>query len=102
MDFDLPRDFIAQHPVQPHDSSRLLAAGTALSDHVFRELPALLRSGDLLVFNDTRVPPTRRIERRGKAAVGMMLAKPFGAGQTAEAGPRNLITKNGAKATCRS
>lgn len=80
-DFDLPRDFIAQHPVQPRDAARLLAVGAALSDHVFRELPDLLRPGDLLVFNDTRVLPTRLAGRRGAAAVEVTLVKALGAGR---------------------
>ena len=57
-DFDLPADRIALRPAAPRDSARLLqVAGGALSDHHVRDLPALLRRGDLLVFNDTRVIP---------------------------------------------
>ena len=80
-DFDLPREFIAQHPVQPRDAARLLAVGAGLSDHVFRELPDLLGPGDLLVFNDTRVLPTRLAGRRGDAAVEVTLVKALGAGR---------------------
>jgi S-adenosylmethionine:tRNA ribosyltransferase-isomerase len=59
-DFDLPPGLIAQHPAAERSGSRLLD-GTALppADRVFRELPELLRAGDLLVFNDTRVIKAR-------------------------------------------
>jgi S-adenosylmethionine:tRNA ribosyltransferase-isomerase len=56
-DFDLPSDRIALYPARPRDSARLLhvSASGAFDDCVVRELPDLLRAGDLLVFNDTRV-----------------------------------------------
>ncbi len=55
-DYALPPELIAQYPLAERAASRLLdgCGGTAL-DRQFRELPALLQSGDLLVFNDTRV-----------------------------------------------
>ena len=55
-DFALPESLIAQHPTPERSASRLLD-GRALppADRIFRELPALLAPGDLLVFNDTRV-----------------------------------------------
>ena len=59
-DFALPPELIAQHPAPERSASRLLdARGEQLADHVFAELPQLLRSGDLLVFNDTRVIKAR-------------------------------------------
>jgi S-adenosylmethionine:tRNA ribosyltransferase-isomerase len=59
-DFDLPPELIAQHPVPERSASRLLdGRGAAPTDRVFRELPALLEPGDLLVFNDTRVIKAR-------------------------------------------
>ncbi|CAN5880854.1 tRNA preQ1(34) S-adenosylmethionine ribosyltransferase-isomerase QueA [soil metagenome] len=59
-DFDLPDDLIAQRPVQPRDSARLLeVTADGLADRAVRDLPSLLRRGDLLVFNDTRVIPAR-------------------------------------------
>jgi S-adenosylmethionine:tRNA ribosyltransferase-isomerase len=65
--FDLPETAIATSPAKPRDSSRLLvhdrARGTA-ETRVFRELPDLLRAGDLLVVNDTRVLPHRLVGRR--------------------------------------
>jgi S-adenosylmethionine:tRNA ribosyltransferase-isomerase len=60
--FDLPRELIAQRPATPRSASRLLALdGTrgSFEDLEFRGLPTLLRAGDLLVFNDTRVIPAR-------------------------------------------
>ena len=55
-DFELPPELIAQHPAAERSASRLLdASGAAPVDHVFRELPDLLRDGDLVVVNDTRV-----------------------------------------------
>jgi len=60
-DFFLPPDRIAQHPARERSGSRLLDAGNppALHDRMFRDLPGLLRAGDLVVFNDTRVIPAR-------------------------------------------
>jgi S-adenosylmethionine:tRNA ribosyltransferase-isomerase len=60
-DFELPPDRIALYPARPRDSARLLHVPKtgAFEDRVVRELPSLLRAGDLLVFNDTRVIPAR-------------------------------------------
>ena len=59
-DFELPPELIAQHPAAERSASRLLdGTGPAPVDRVFRELPALLQPGDLLVFNDTRVIKAR-------------------------------------------
>lgn len=59
-DFELPAELIAQTPSGERSGSRLLRlAGDRLSDHHFSELPALLRAGDLLVANDTRVMKAR-------------------------------------------
>lgn len=59
-DFALPPELIAQHPAAERSASRLLdgTAGPPV-DRVFRDLPSLLRPGDLLVFNDTRVIKAR-------------------------------------------
>ncbi|MFO1285291.1 MAG: tRNA preQ1(34) S-adenosylmethionine ribosyltransferase-isomerase QueA [Rubrivivax sp.] len=55
-DYALPPELVAQHPLAERAASRLLdGTGTLPVDRRFRELPALLRAGDLLVFNDTRV-----------------------------------------------
>jgi len=59
-DFALPTDLIAQHPAAERTGSRLLdGTGTAPVDRTFRDLPALLRAGDLMVFNDTQVVKAR-------------------------------------------
>lgn len=59
-DFPLPPELIAQHPAAERSASRLLDGTGALPvDRVFRDLPALLQPGDLLVFNDTRVIKAR-------------------------------------------
>lgn len=65
-DYHLPEERIALHPVSPRDASRLLVAGQgAFDDRTFSDLPDLFKSGDLLVFNDTKVIPARlRGERR--------------------------------------
>jgi S-adenosylmethionine:tRNA ribosyltransferase-isomerase len=60
-DFDLPDELIAQFPPAVRGGSRLLhvEAGGALHDREFADLPSLLRAGDLLVMNDTRVIKAR-------------------------------------------
>ena len=59
-DFELPPELIAQHPAAERSGSRLLdGTRSPPVDHIFRELPSLLRAGDLLVFNDTRVIKAR-------------------------------------------
>jgi len=59
-DFALPPELVAQHPAAERTSSRLLdGTGPAPVDRIFRNLPSLLREGDLLVFNDTRVVKAR-------------------------------------------
>ncbi|MEO6361846.1 MAG: tRNA preQ1(34) S-adenosylmethionine ribosyltransferase-isomerase QueA [Caldimonas sp.] len=59
-DFALPPELIAQHPAAERSASRLLDGRAAVNrDLVFRDLPSLLRAGDLLVVNDTRVVKAR-------------------------------------------
>ena len=75
-DFDLPTDRIALRPVSPRDSAKLLLVNDAgLADHHVTDLPQLLRSGDCLVFNDTRVIPAQLEGRRGEARIGATLHK---------------------------
>lgn len=70
-DFDLPEHRIALRPASPRDRARMLvvSGNGKLSDHTVRGLPSLLRSGDALVFNDTKVIPARLsgLRRRGDA-----------------------------------
>ena len=69
-DFELPPERIALRPVNPRDSSKILVVRQeGLEDRIFRELPEILRPGDVLVFNNTRVIPAalsgNRIGRGG-------------------------------------
>ncbi len=71
-DYSLPDELIARHPAAARRGSRLLEVGDELVDRGFDELPDLLRAGDLLVFNDTRVIPARLHARKatgGRAEV---------------------------------
>jgi S-adenosylmethionine:tRNA ribosyltransferase-isomerase len=77
-DFVLPEERIAQHPARPRDSARLLYIGPALREHLVRDLPQLLRPGDVLVCNDTRVIPAQLTARRGQARIGITLDRPLG------------------------
>ena len=79
-DFDLPPDNIALRPASPRDSARLLAAAgpSGIDDRTVRDLPSLLRAGDMLVFNDTRVIPAQLEGRRGEARIGATLHKRIG------------------------
>ncbi|MCY7321618.1 MAG: S-adenosylmethionine:tRNA ribosyltransferase-isomerase, partial [Phormidesmis sp. CAN_BIN36] len=60
-DYELPKEQIAQTAVIPRDSAQLLVIKdqSQHSHHIFRELPDLLKSGDLLILNNTRVLPAR-------------------------------------------
>jgi S-adenosylmethionine:tRNA ribosyltransferase-isomerase len=59
-DYQLPKEMIAQHPVEPRDSSRLMVLDGNVIEHMkFGDLPGLLRPGDLLVMNNSRVIPAR-------------------------------------------
>jgi S-adenosylmethionine:tRNA ribosyltransferase-isomerase len=74
--FELPQDRIALRPARPRDSARLLLVeGRDISDHRVLELPDLLRPGDVLVFNDTKVIPAQLEGRRGEASIGATLHK---------------------------
>ncbi|MGH6943236.1 MAG: S-adenosylmethionine:tRNA ribosyltransferase-isomerase, partial [Geminicoccaceae bacterium] len=81
-DFHLPAELIAQHPVRPRDAARLLVVQRrSLLDRAMCDLPALLRPGDLLLLNDTRVLPVRLFGRRDAAAVEVTLIQPMGGGR---------------------
>ncbi len=113
-DFELPPESIALRPASPRDSARLLLVDgdKPLQDRIVHDLPALLRAGDILVFNDTKVIPAQLEGMRGQAKIGATLHKrlglrqwqaflrnakrvrdgdqiDFGAGVTALAGPRD-------------
>src|SRR4029078_12965825 len=75
-DFDLPAELIALRPAKPRDSARLLAVeGGRISDRTVIDLPKLLRPGDVLVSNATRVIPAQLEGRRGEASIGATLHK---------------------------
>jgi S-adenosylmethionine:tRNA ribosyltransferase-isomerase len=75
-DFALPPERIALRPASPRDGARLLVVeGDARRDRHVRDLPEELRTGDLLIFNDTRVIPAQLEGRRGDAAIGATLHK---------------------------
>ena len=82
-DFDLPDELIAQEPPVERGGSRLMVVDRrsgAIDHRVFTELPSLLRPGDLLVVNDTRVFPARLIGVRlpGRGAAECFLVRPAG------------------------
>ncbi len=82
-DFDLPPERIALRPAAPRDQARMLCvAPDSLSDHRVADLPQLLRAGDCLVFNDTRVIPARlegvRVRDGNAAQIGATLHKRLG------------------------
>ena len=81
-DFELPPENIALRPVRPRDAARMLVVegqDAAFADRGVRDLPQLLRAGDVLVFNDTRVIPAqlegRRVSGGGEARIGATLHK---------------------------
>lgn len=77
-DFDLDKELIAKQPVNPRDSSRLLdlSEENAIVDRHFYDLPKILRKGDVMVFNDTKVIPARLYGKRGEALVEVTLYHP--------------------------
>jgi S-adenosylmethionine:tRNA ribosyltransferase-isomerase len=90
-DFELPPERIALRPASPRDSARLLLVGPArLEDHAVGALPGLLRRGDVLVFNDTRVIPAH-LEGMRRAVVDGPQSRPgarIGATLHKREGPR--------------
>jgi len=86
LDYHLPDELIAQRPVEPRDSARLLVDRGSLAPldaHVF-DLPRFLSSGDALVVNHTRVFPARlRLMRRSGGAIEVLLLEDRGSVWTA-------------------
>src|SRR6478672_4967314 len=75
-DLELPQERIALRPARPRDSARLLLVeASEISDHQVLDLHDLLRPGDVLVFNDTKVIPAQLEGRRGEASIGATLHK---------------------------
>jgi S-adenosylmethionine:tRNA ribosyltransferase-isomerase len=80
--FNLPPELIAQRPLPDRTASRLLAIDGRTGGHrdlAFRDLPQLLRPGDLLVFNDTRVVPARlRARKESGGSIELLLERVLG------------------------
>jgi S-adenosylmethionine:tRNA ribosyltransferase-isomerase len=81
LDYDLPQELVAQHPVEPRDASRLLVYRRetgAIEHRSFRDLPEVL-GGELAVVNDSRVVPARlRLRRATGGAVEVLLVERMG------------------------
>lgn len=79
-DYDLPPELIAQTPVEPRDSSRLMAVDRSTGELIhrrFRDLPQFLRPGDLLIYNESRVIPARIFARKPTGGrVEILLLRP--------------------------
>ncbi|MCE2735280.1 MAG: tRNA preQ1(34) S-adenosylmethionine ribosyltransferase-isomerase QueA [Ilumatobacteraceae bacterium] len=75
IDYLLPEDLIAQKPIEPRDSARLLVAdGSRAHHHVVSQLPQFIRPGDVVVVNDTRVLPARlTLQRKTGGAAEVLL-----------------------------
>ena len=95
-DYDLPRRFIAHEPLAQRDASRLMRLDRlsgAYSHHVFTDIAAMLKAGDVLVLNDTRVIPARlhaRKARTGGAVEILLLRRLDGRRWRALIGGRNV------------
>ena len=89
LDYELPRELIAQHPPERRDASRLLVHDRASGEsrhRRFDDLPAELANGTLVVVNDTRVLPARlRLERPGGGEAEVLLLERLGENGTWEA-----------------
>jgi len=84
-DFSLPPELIAQHPAPERSGSRLLVGTRSLPiDRTFTDLPGLLRAGDLMVFNDTRVMNARLFgEKPTGGKVELLVERVLGGNQVA-------------------
>lgn len=84
-DYDLPKELIAQTPLEQRDASRLMRldrATGAVEHSVFHDLPEFLRPGDCLVMNDSRVLPARLLGSRSTGgAVELLLLRDLGEGK---------------------
>ena len=74
-DFDIPRNLIAQKPADPRDSARLLHVDSTPKDAAITDLPDILEPGDVLVFNDTKVIPSRLIGKKVNTKIEVTLHK---------------------------
>lgn len=79
LDYDLPERLIAQRPIEPRDAARLLVdrGSDSPDDAIVRDLPEILRPGDLVVVNDTRVRHARlHLRRASGGRVEVLLLEP--------------------------
>ena len=79
-DYHLPKEFIAQTPLPERDQSKLMVlnrAARAITHHTFFELPDLLDSNSVLVFNESRVIPARLQFKIGSGNAEILLLKPL-------------------------
>lgn len=74
-EFELPAERIALRPVSPRDAARMLVVDQGMADRSVSDLPTILRAGDCLVFNDTKVIPAQLTGKRGDATIGATLHK---------------------------
>ncbi len=94
-DFHLPEERIAAHPASPRDSAKLLhVRGSVIADRHVTDLPDLLREGDVLVFNDTKVVPARLLGLRGAVRIEVLLNKPYVSVAPAQAGAPFGLNEN--------
>ncbi len=101
-DYELPPEYIAQEPVEPRDASRLMVLHRTTGEiehRIFREIGDYLRSGDLLVANDSRVIPARLRGRKPTGGkVEILLLRPLDdAGQEWECLVRGRGLREGAR-----
>lgn len=84
-DFALPENLIAQHPAPQRTASRLLdGTGASSVDRIFKDLPTLLRAGDLMVFNDTKVINARLFgEKATGGKLELLIERVLGGNQVA-------------------
>ncbi|MGH7737006.1 MAG: tRNA preQ1(34) S-adenosylmethionine ribosyltransferase-isomerase QueA [Candidatus Tyrphobacter sp.] len=92
-EYDLPSALIAQEPAPQRDRARLAVVGRdgTIEDHVFADLPGVLRRGDLLVLNETRVLPHRLRARRTSGGSAEVLLLHPAAGLAYDEGARSWI-----------
>ena len=100
-DYDLPDSLIAQTPMEPRDHSRLMSlhrADGGMRHYRFYELPKMLRPGDLMVFNDSRVMPARLRGRRSTGgAIELLLLTRLSPGVWRVIGRPGSSLRRGAK-----
>lgn len=81
-DFDLPEASIAQAPLPERDGARLLHVAATMNDRIIRDIPSQLNSGDVLVFNQSKVIPARLFTQLGDKQVEVLLHQPTARGSS--------------------